>query len=438
MHRSEWILMGLVAGSGILALIVWLALRQPEEVHPVSRMTATWTLAPQWERSIPAAFPSSGTGDLAIYIDSSVPVGGFLAPGGPSTYSALEALARMAPHHLIGADAGSRSALLWHRIAEKPALLEASPRIGRRFFGGGESRLDLAVAEIVQGLQGGDLEAALVVTDLVTTGEIVGAQGTAQALRAWVESDGVLAGAFDFGLLSIRARYWGIRTATCKAPSGDWACWFSEQRQEWLPLPPENALPLHVLAFTSGRAPARQILNGLGQELVQRGFEVQSELLTEATVPGEPQRIECVVRSASDPEHQQFALFEGKGGSFRCERKEVIQIRCPLPEGIGRITAVAEPTGDIMPFSMEEKLVQLEIDCAQRRDRELQLQLLIEAEAAPAEDYRWGNWSSATDDRPEDLGRTLRLQEFVEKVQVRPSRYRGTVELAPAGVAHDR
>lgn len=438
MHRSEWQLIVLIAGSGILAVIAWLALREPEERLPVRRLTATWTLAPQWERPLPAVRPPTGHGDLAIYLDSSVPIGGFLAPGGPSPHSALEAVARMAPHHLIGADAGPRSSLRWHRIAGQPARVGAPPTIGRRFFSGGESRLDLAVEEIVQELQSGQLEAALVITDLVTTGEIVGAQGTAQALRVWAESDGVLAGAFDFGLLSIRARYWGVRTGTCEAPSGDWACWFSEQRQTWLTLPAETVLPLHVLVFTSGRVPARQILDGLGGELAQRSFEVQSELLTEATIPGEKPQSECSVHSAADPEHQQFALFQGKGVGLRCDRDELIRVRCPLPEVVSRVTAVAESGGETLPFSIEGGVVQLEIDCATRRDRDLAFQLRVEAEAARAEDSRWASWASVTDDRPEDLGKTLRLREFVEKVRVRPRRYQGTVNLEPAGGAHGR
>jgi hypothetical protein len=434
-HRSEWLLVILIVAMAILAVIVWLVVSPPSERIPVDRLVATFTLTPRWDREFSPAPSPAGDGDLAIYIDSSVPIGGFLAPDGPSTHSALEAVARMAPHHLVGIDSGVRSALQWHRVSSHPSRLEKAPAIGRPYFSGGESRLDLAVAEIVQDLGTGRLEAALVLTDLVTTGEVVGAQGTAQALRTWAESDGVLAGAFDLGLLSIRARYWGIRTAGCEAPVGDWACWFSEQRQAWLPLPADTTLPLHVLAFTSGRVPARQILEGLGRELAERNFEVESELLTAASIPEDLPKVECSVRSAGDPEHQQFALFEGEGGNLRCERKDVVRVRCPLPDPLGRIRSVAESSGEALPFTAEDRWVQLEIDCSRRRDRDFGLKLQIVAEAAPAADQRWAGWSSATDDRPEDLGKTLRLQEFVEKVRVRPSRYETTVTLQSAGAA---
>ncbi len=439
MHRSEWNFLFLIAGAALLAVVAWLALRRPEERQPVERLAANWTLEPRWERPLPAVDLAAGTGgELAIYLDSSLPIGGYLPPQWHSEQSALESLLRLVPQSLADIDRSPSSRLRWHGLSAAPARLAAAPASERRFFTGGESRLDLAVAEIERDFEAGRLEAALVITDLVTTGEVVGAQGTAQSLRDWISSAEVLAGAVDFGLLAIKAPYWGIRTTTCRAPGANAACYFSEQRQEWLTLPVDAKLPLYVLVFTRGRNAAGRILEGLAAELSKRQFEVQAELFT-ADSAGEPRLNACTVHSAAEPQRQQYALFGKEGGRLTCERNEVIQLRCPLPEPLGRVKEVATTGGEVLPFSMsDERVVQLELDCARRRDREFTLDLQLGVEAAQTGGPSWASWSSATDDRPEDLGKTLRLQEFVEKVRVRPPSYLATIRLLPEGASHGR
>lgn len=435
MHRSERLLVLLSAGSAILAVAVWLALRPSEEIRPLERVDATWTLEPRWGRPVAAADPpAGGAGELAIYLDSSLPIGGFLPPAGHSAVSVLEALVRLAPHHLAGADRGAQSGLRWHRIAGQPSRLERAPSLERRFFTGGESRLDLAVREIESDFAAGRLEAAMLITDLVATGEIVGAQGTSQALRAWVQSDAVLGGGLDLGLLAVRGRYWGIRAPSCRAPRGEVACFFSEQRQEWLPLPADSQLPLYVLVFTRGRAPVSRILDDLASELKQLNFAVEMELLTSATAAGDDRLADCEVRSKEDPERPQYVLFGGAGATFRCERDEVVQLRCRLPEEVAVVKAAADPQDPRVQLSMvEERTVQLELDCEQNRDRELRLKLSLQGEAAAPADSRWADWSAITDDRREDLGKTLRLREFVETIRVRPGAYAIQLRLAPSG-----
>lgn len=444
LHRTEFMLLGLVSAAIVVGIVLWLVFRNSEPTRvPPTRLSVSWELVPRWGSSPAQVNSVKGNpqhGRLAIYLDRSLPMLGFVAPADSSKRSGLESVVRLLPDHLARINGGAVSHLSWHSIAEKTERLATAPSLTRAFLSGGESRLDLAVTEIVGELARGTVEAAALVTDLIATGELTGAQGTAQALSEWTHSPAVLSGHLDLGLLAVKAPYWGVRAGSCPAPAGDVGCWFSEQAQRFLPLPEVRPIPFYVLVFTRGREATQKVLDGLEVELKELGHASEWEVLTDATAAKRPPATECTVHAVDDPANQQFALFGADNGRLSCERSESVRLSCALPEGIVSLEPAADANSESLSFSSHERTLEVELDCRAQRERESEfsLDLKLIGALSPQPGERWASWSSTTDDDTASLGKTLRLQLFVERLRLRPDSYTVTAHVVSPGADRGR
>ena len=450
LHRSELLLIGVVVGIGLLGLMTWLVFfnRDSGKRVPVDKLSATWTLTPNWTKPPELhSFKDGAGGELAIFVDCSEPMGGFLPPGdAASESSSLASLIRLAPQQLASIDSGKRSEPVWYSIEDTVDMIPVAvsntqarsnkstakqahcvaPKDTRGFYNGSDSRIDRAAEDIFKRLEAGKIEAAVVITDLVATGRLIGAQGMAQAMRERISSSVVRDGELAFGLVGVKARYWGVRGGQR----------LSEERGIWLALPPGvSKAPLYALVFARSPEAAKKVLNGLSTELSGLGFEeVQSELLTEASAISTPEMEDCTVLPLDSDKKRQFALFPA-GEKLRCARSETILLTCPLPASLKNIEPVSGANLNSLTIEQAQGALQVELDCKEQRKHgsSFDLELELRGDSTEIVEEAWEDWSSVTDDRDEDIGKTLNLKLFFERVRLRPDAYGVKVRLRPAG-----
>lgn len=404
---------------------------------PLENVEARWSIAPQWEGT-PAATAatglSGGGGRLDVYVDSSLPMAGFLAAEGAEFGSAFETVLRGASAQLLRIDGNASSPVAFFGVAGNIDKVAAHKVLEKRFYDGGESRLDKALLEIERTLASSETEAALVLTDLIATGEVIGAQGAAQYLRDFMRSPAVLSGSLHLGLLGVKDSYRGVRPAGCAAPAGR-GCRFSEQRKKWLPLEENAVAPFFVLVFARGREPVERVLAGFAEELEELEVETATEILSAASQPEPPAPTACSIETEGRAGRRQYALFSDREGLFRCARSEKLTISCRLPPASRLAAGERKEDQEWLSYSLGEGSLELELDCEKIRDEDFPIDLEFAAESSRKTAEKWAEWSSTSDDRPEDAGRTLRLKEFLEKVRLAPDSYQVEVKLLPKGSA---
>lgn len=439
MNSSERNLVLALVAALMLVTGLWLALRPPgpEGGGPLEKVEARWSFAPVWEEG-PAVAPAGLSGDggrLDIYVDSSLPMGGFLSREADGPGSAFEAVLRSAPDHLLRIDGGASSRVAFFGVAEDLEAAAGHRALESRFYRGGQSRLDKALAEIGRTLSSGETEAALVLTDLIATGEVVGAQGAAQTLRGFLRSAEVRSGKLHLGLLGVKDSYRGVRPSGCAAPAGKPGCRFSEQRQKWIPLEENAVVPFYVLVFARGREPVEQVLAGFAEELAELDFEVESELLSGASEARAPVSTECSVHTKANPGRRQYGLFSDRDGLFRCARSEEVLLSCLLPPEPRPLEAGSARAETWLAYSLQGENLEVALDCGAIRDRDFPVEIRFSARREGKDSEKWSDWSSTSDDRPGDVGRTLRLKEFLDKARLAPGSYDVAVTLWPRGSA---
>lgn len=403
---------------------------------PLETVEARWSIAPQWEAAPAAVAPalSGGGGRLDVYVDSSAPMAGFLAADNAEFGTAFESVLRGAAAQLLRIDGSASSPVAFFGVAENLEKVAAHKVLEKRFYGGGQSRLDKALIEIERTLASGEAEAALVLTDLIVTGEVIGAQGAARHLRDFMRSPAVLSGSLHLGLLGVKDSYRGVRTAGCAAPAGR-GCRFSEQRKKWLPLEENAVAPFYVLVFARGREPVERVLTGFAEELEELEVETVTEVLSAASQAEPPAPTGCSIETEGGAGRRQYALFSDREGLFRCARSEKLKLTCQLPPAPRLAAGERKKDEDWLFYSLGEESLELELECEDIRDKDFSIDLEFAAESSRKAAETWAQWSSTSDDRPEDAGRTLRLKEFLEKVRLVPDSYRVVVKLLPKGSA---
>jgi hypothetical protein len=414
-------LAALVGAALALALLALWARRHPgKEVS--QDFPIEWRLAPVWPAS-PQAVPESGRRealDLAIYFDVSQPLGGFVKSSRSAALSDYELVFDQIPDRLIAEAGSSRSRLSWWAVAAEAVAVARPQPLRRALFKGKDSRLDLAVAALLRGFADGRLRAGVLITDLISTGELTGAMGVAKSLADWMSSPAVRSGAFHAGLLGVRAIYWGVETSRCPAPAGS-ACWFSEQAQAWRPLPAATRIPFYVLVLGRSADEVERIGQGLLATARRHRLDARWELLSaiarERRLTGR-----CHLAKPGEP-GAQFTLVRETRGEFSCRRHEPVEIACSIPAevqlGAPRLLASwpsARP-------ELREGRALLTLDCGALREETPTADLTLRLAGAPgaAPGQQWQGWSTETDTTAADVGKTLQLDSFLEKVKPRPT-----------------
>lgn len=419
-----WLLLA-VGALLVLGLVAFYALRaKGSRSDNQQEFSLSWRLSPSWGKASPATQPKTRTEprDLAVHIDLSRPVGGFLPLTSGGEPSDFEFLVYQMGDRLVAASGGTRSRLQWWGVSEGVVPIERPEPLVRALFAGNNSRLDLSIDSLLRGLGKGKLRAAVLITDLVATEELTGAMGVAKALSDWMSSAQVQGGSFHAGLLGVRVPYWGVQTKHCSGTSLA-GCWFSEHAQVWRPLPTVTKVPFYVLVLGIDEAEVRQIGESLLASATGRKVEAHWELFSDSA---QTKVLEgsCRISRPGQP-GRQFVLIRQEDATYRCQTGAGVAIECTLPE----LDALAEPKFESSWPSAQPVLeggkVTITLDCDELRGHPPTTDLLIRASGPPrlAANPIWEGWSADTDATEASLSRTLQLASFLAKVQPRPEEF---------------
>jgi hypothetical protein len=440
-RRPEALIAAVTGGIVVCVLLGLFSLRgcDPAPATP-AELAMTWTVRPLgFNASAPAQAEGAGH-DLALYLDVSQPMGGFLPPPSRAQEaSGFRSVVLLVQDHLLSVAGTGGSRVRWFGVAADAAPLPEAPRIERRLFRGKETRLDLALDRLTRSLTQGEVAAAALITDLNASDGQTGALGALRPLIAWMESPAVRGGRFHGGLLGVRASYWGVPGHGCTA-RGDLGCWFSERGHGYRSLSAVAQVPFYVLVLGRGRQAVAEIGERIGRDAAKLGLRSDWELLSAAALP----RTFAATCQLSEAGHegeapQQFALARSAGGDWRCVQGDRIVLSCELPpEGVLsglRLEAswprpglevpeapMASPAAG-SPAGGGRPRVRVVLDCEQLRDQPPAGALTLRLAGAPpvAADSRWTSWTSATDEREQDLQGTPGLAYLVDRLRLRPS-----------------
>lgn len=430
-HRSDIILVVVLGGAvlvGVLSLVIWLARRSDSGSHPVKALPVIWRVTPIWKDQLPSANRTHRKQEkprsLDIYLDVSIPMGGFLTPHRSEEFSGFRGLVNQIPDHLVNVAGETTTPVRWFLVASGMTPLLGKPELlTQDLFVGTETRLDQAFQQIADGLDRGDTEMAVVITDLIDTEELVGAMGAAKALSDWSHSGRVRTGEFGLGLLGVRTNYWGVHSQKCGTNDEGIGCWFSEQAQQYSHMTQVVKKPFYVLVL--GRD--LDHVDQLGRALLAGAQKLKLESHWELLSGDSRERIqsgECRASKADEQGQDQYALLLNEDGSFECRRAEAVELDCPTPDGARPDSLKAQASWESVGAQIQNSRLMLSVDCERLRSEPPKTDLIVTLEGDPTGRWSpvWKNWSAATDEREEDIGRTLRLEEFVEKVWLRPDR----------------
>jgi hypothetical protein len=354
-------------------------------------------------------------------------MGGFLPPpNDPDRPSGFRSLVNQLPDQLVSVAGGTGSSVQWLHVASTVSDPRGNPGVLRRgLFNGGETRLDSALRRIRTRLDQGENEMSVLVTDLIATEDLVGAMGAARELSDWMHSKSVREGDLGIGLLGVRAGYWGVY-GKCGAGQ-DRGCWFSEQTQRYRPLTRSAERPFYVLVLGRGLDNVDRLGKALLDAAQELKLDAHWELLSKSSQPRTvTSRCRAWKTEEDGKKSEQFALFRKPDGSFECRRGEVISLSCSFTPGNSPGTGKASSSWTSVQSSVGKDEIVLKIDCAALRSRAPVQDLVVTLDGEPQDGWAetWKSWSAATDEREEDLGRTLRLESFIEKVWLRPDHVR--------------
>ena len=316
---------------------------------PVQEFSVAAAVEPVWPESEPLAAVSIDSAQdqsprLAIYLDVSSPMSGFVPPPGMDLDSGrvpggeLRPVAQWIPDHLGRAYPGVP--LEWHSVAEGVGAMGRPPVFQRDIFTGTESRLDLAIEEVLHDLRTGASPGGAIITDLLGTGENIGALAVARHLVPWLDSEERREGDLHFGLIGVRGTYWGAFHSTrCPPRAGQLGCWYSERMPGWKPrLQTPASVPFYVLLFGRGAPELNEVARSIAQDAASLGIETVWELLTAAG----SERLEANVtfeafRRGGLPGDPQYSLWRSDDGTYGClpTTREVVELHGTFAEGTG-------------------------------------------------------------------------------------------------------
>ena len=386
---------------------------------------------------------------LAIYLDLSSPMSGFIpVPGvegdvGGVAGGELRTIAQWISDHLGRVYPGVP--LQWHGVAESVEALPQYPVFRRDIFTGTESRLSLAVEEILADLRTGRAQGGAIITDLVGTGEVTGAPDVARYLVPWLVSVERRAGDFHFGLIGVRGAYWGAFHRTrCPLQRGMLGCWYSERMPGWKPrLQAPIRVPFYVLLFGRSVDALNEIAGSVQRDAGSQEIEAVWELLTAAG--SERRRAEVAFEAfpeGGQPGDPQYALWRNDNGAYGCyPAGGMVRLSGTVASNSGfRPTSVVLAGGSGGPESpftvaMNGQRLEAQVDCDAVRDSDSapSLRLSIEGTMTPPDRPGWDDWSTPDDNTTEHPGATLQLRYFIEDTRVAPAFYRIDLPVLGAG-----
>ena len=125
-------------------------------------------------------------------------------------------------------------------------------------------------------------------------------------------------------------------------------------------------------------------------------------------------------------QRDQFALFRDAQGRFQCVRSEAVDLVFTLHQSIFAGSPKIESTWGTAHVEKQDLIVTL--DCGKLRADPPATDLAVTVEGPPKAGWapEWRSWSAGTDEREQDLGRTLQLDTFLDKVWLRPDLLRMT------------
>ena len=385
---------------------------------------------------------------LAIYLDLSSPMSGFVPPpgGGEEEVVAggeLRVVAQWIPDHLGRVYPGVP--LGWHGVAEGVEALPQYPVFRRDIFSGTESRLSLAIEEIVADLRTGRAQGGAIITDLVGTGELTGALDVARYLVPWLTSAERRAGDFHFGMIGVRGTYWGAFHSTRCPRSGDTlGCWYSERMPGWKPrLQAPVDVPFYILLFGLDAEALNEIAASVRRDAASQEIEAVWELLTAAG--SEQNRVQIAFEAfpeGGSPGEEQYALWREDDATYGCYPSGgTVELRGTFADGnrFSPTDASLAPGsgGTPNPFTVEldgERLaVRVDCDALREMDSVPALRLSIRGTMEPPVRPSWDDWSTPDDNTVEHPGATLQLRYFVEETRVAPASYRIDLHVLTGG-----
>ena len=384
---------------------------------------------------------------LAIYLDLSSPMSGFVPPPGVEEAGVaggeLRTVAQWTPDHLGRVYPGVP--LQWHGVAESVESLPQYPIFRRDIFTGTESRLSLAIEEILADLRTGRAHGGAIITDLVGTGELTGALDVARYLVPWLASAERREGDFHFGLIGVRGTYWGAFHRTlCPPADGRLGCWYSERMPGWKPrLQTPVGVPFYVLLFGRSAEALNEIAGSVQRDADSQEIEVVWELLTVAG--SEQPRVEVTfeaVPEGGEPRDPQYALWrDASTGTYGCHTGDTVELwgtfaresRFSPTEASLAPWAGGTPSPFALEFDGERLVVQVDCDAVRELDSAPALRLNIRGLMRPPARPRWEDWSTPDDNTAEHPGSTLQLRYFVEETRVEPASYRIDLPVLAAG-----
>jgi hypothetical protein len=386
------------------------------------------TAKPLWSpRPAPRSQHPAKPDRLVIYLDISEPMEGFLPVPGSTETSAFKTLVLSLPGRLVTVVGTTGQQVEWKTFGKNLSGPGREPRLDRTLFGDDATRLDLAIADAIKDLSSGRVEAAAIVTDLVATGDVIGATGAARPLIDWLASEPVRSGRFHIGLVGVRAPYWGTFAKPCKPAKSGLGCWFSERAPGYKPLAQRALVPFYLLIIGRDALAIERLGTTLAADATKHRLATQWELLTAASRPL-PARLDCTAHEPGDQKDRQYALFRGTEGQVRCKRDEEVEMSCTFHSDAGiTLTSVSAPgTWPEVKTRLKGSDLTLAIDCERLRDRKVpttDLDLVLAGVRGPADTRLWQGWSSDTDEEESSLGRTLDLDRFIERVRLAPDRW---------------
>ncbi|HVT14657.1 MAG TPA: hypothetical protein VHQ90_00560 [Thermoanaerobaculia bacterium] len=436
-RHPDTVLVAVIAGTVVLLILgLVLYLNWGSPVETPDRLEMSWTVTPVWDdKASDPPRPGSEARDLALYIDLSKPVGGFLPPASQKEkLSAFRSVVQLVQDHLLSSAGTVNSQFRWFGVAEDVTALTGAPRLERGLFTGQETRLDRALVKLTRSLTEGEVRAAALISDLNASDGVTGALGAVGAMAGLMSSPRVRSGDLHAGLLAIRSSYWGVHSWRCPA-TGDLGCWFSERAHAYRRLTHVAQVPFYVLIVGRGRQTVEEFGARMCKGAQSLGLKPQWELLSAASLP-KTVTSKCLLRDpAAGPNNpQQLALTREASGRWQCVQGDAVELSCDLPPD----TPLASPAiaaswraPGTRPRIVEEAAglpaharVVVTLDCDRLRNEPPQGELTLRVEGAPAQTASgpWDSWTSATDETEENLSRTPQLAYFINGSRLRPGR----------------
>jgi hypothetical protein len=442
----------LVLAAAVVALVVILVAfgGGPLDSKPVASVPVYWKVQPAWPPGR-GSDPAHGCPEvkeqlekqqqerpsLAIFLDVSAPIGGFLPlqPRDSSPFRSV--IVNLVPEQMERVSGSTSASFAWFFVSDQVSLKTQRPTtLTRQNFGGDDSRLNEAVACILQEFDTGKLRAAALITDLVSTdGSLTGAMGVAKALKDRMGSEGVRRGDLHVGLLGLRAKYLGVqRLEPCPPGSQQW-CWYSEQAHRYKPLHHDPNVPFYVLVVGHGFGAVNEIGEGVRAGATQLGLEARWQVMTAVTNERQLKAAECIAYRAGRRREPQYTLVRLENGKFRCQQEDDVELLCPLPPDLGFEPQKVTASWPGASGTLESNTAVVRLSCSHLRASPPKDDLVVKVEGPAILNLTpWKEWSTESDDREEDLGRTLQLTSFLDTVRPRPERLEATAGVLPGGV----